>query len=108
MPLPKFNYGTLNKSKRHKRAASSTGLVHRTQSMLGISQQQPSSSDTVSIADDTMSMKNVPPNRSTYFSPELGDGIRHQKKYQSFSLKKKFGTIGRKFDRFDKDSESMA
>lgn len=108
MPLPKFNYGTLNKTKRHKRAVSSSGLVHRTQSMLGISQQQqPSSNDSVSNADDTMSMKNVP-NRSTYFSPELGDGVRHQKKYQSFSLKKKFGTIGRKFEKYDKDSESMA
>lgn len=110
MPLPKFNYGTLNKTKRHKRAASSSGLVHRTQSMLGISQQQqhqqPPSTD--SIADDTMSMKAAPPNRSTYFSPELGDGVRHQKKYQSFSLKKKFGTIGRKFEKYDKDSESMA
>lgn len=103
MPLPKSNHGTLNKTKRHKRAVSSTGLVHRTQSMLGISQPL-SSSDSVSIADDNVSMKNVPPNRSTYFSPELGDGTRHQKKYQSFSFRKKFGTIGRKFDRYDKES----
>lgn len=109
MPLPKFNYGTLNKSKRHKRATSSTGLVHRTQSMLGISQQASPSTNSHSIADDNVSMKNVPPNRSTYFSPELGDtNARHQKKYQSFSFRKKFGTIGRKFDRYDKDTESMA
>lgn len=105
MPLPKFNYGTLNKTKRHKRAVSSTGLVHRTQSMLGISQQ---ASPSDSVADNKTPTKNVPPNRSTFFSPELGDGTRHQKKYQSFSFRKKFGTIGRKFDRFDKDAESVA
>ncbi len=108
MPLPKFNYGTLNKTKRHKRAVSSTGLVHRTQSMLGISQPASPSHSVTSGADNVSSMKNPPPNRSTYFSPELNSGTRHQKKYQSFSFRKKFGTIGRKFDRYDKDSESMA
>lgn len=75
--------------------------------MLGISQQA-SPSNSISNPDDNASMQNVPPNRSTYFSPELDDGTRHQKKYQSFSFRKKFGTIGRKFDRYDKDSESMA
>lgn len=105
MPLPKFNYGTLNKTKRHKRAVSSTGLVNRTQSMLGIS---PLASPSGSNAVDNSPKINLPPNRSTYFSPELGDGTRHQKKYKSFSFRKKFGTIGRKFDRFDNDSESTA
>lgn len=106
MPLPKFNYGTLNKTKRHKRAVSSSGLVHRTQSMLGISQANSPSHSAASIADDDVSIKNSPPNRSTFFSPELNP--RHQKKYQSFSFRKKFGTIGKKFDRYDKDGESTA
>lgn len=74
------------KSKRHKRFATSTGVIYRTQSILGF----PKTPE----PDDTDSN----PNRSTLFSPELGEGKRPEKRIFLF----------RQRSRLDKKNESDA
>lgn len=67
--------GTL-KSKRSKRFSTMNNSMMRTQSMRGFIKSPVTSSFTM-------------PKRTTYFSPELDQGKRHQKNYRSILFRKK-------------------
>lgn len=109
LPLPRRSNerSTLRKFKNHKRFATTTGVLHRTQSFLNFPKSPISSGDNFNsppTSSETgghiLNMGGVQePNRSTYFSPELNKGKRHERKYQSFLFKKKTKQF---------DTESMA
>lgn len=67
-------FGTL-KLKRNKRNSTTTGVLNRTQSMMGY----------LRSPDD----QGIEPNRNTYFSPELDRSKRNQKLYRSILFRKK-------------------
>ena len=86
--------GTLRRLKKHKRFATTTGVIYRTQSILGFPKAAEGSDavveNTVGLDGATSEVDiSLKPNRSTYFSPELDQSKRHQKRYQSFLTKKK-------------------
>lgn len=67
-------FGTL-KLKRHKRYSTASGVLGRTQSMMA----KPHSPD----------LQYGAPKRTTYFSPELDQAKRSQKRYRSILFRKK-------------------
>lgn len=74
LPSSTNAFGSL-KTRRHKRFSTTTGVIHRTQSMMGYRKSP----------DARMN----PLNRNTYFSPELDQEKRHQKRYRSILFRKK-------------------
>lgn len=74
IPSDVHAFGTM-KLKRHKRFSTTTGVLNRTQSMLGYLKSPDGHYDA--------------PNRNTHFSPELDHGKRNQKRYRSILFRKK-------------------
>lgn len=84
--------GTFRKLRNHKRFATSTGVIHLTQTMLGFPTKATALDEVDSIGHSTLSIADAGRTSPTQHE-------KRPRKYQSFLFKNKSATLGHKFEK---------